>query len=526
MFSKLLAYHTGTHTEVYTWRSGTLSAKAIFNADADGFARFAAYLKKHNGSPLYFLVDIVEENFRLDTIPHVLGQSRTTLIDRKLEQLFRNEPHRYAEIQGRTTEGRRDDQLLLSALTNNESINPWINIVLECKILLVGIYSVPLLSQEIIPKLGLGDLPHLLLLTRQNSAGLRQSYFQNGRLKFSRLVFVDSNNTDSLIQTINEESTKAQQYLSNQRLLPQDLPLEIHFLCRDNECRALLDGGSDTALRYQCTLHELSNVAAALKLRYLPTTDVATLLLQFLAHHRVKNQYASTFETNSWRLNQIKFSIKSSSIALFFLGALSTAYNIASIPNLAVRANQARNEAALLEAQTQAMEKSRPAGHAQSLPAEPDVLKGTVELVRDLIAHPRTPEALMTHISHALEEQPQIRLNHFQWTATASIEKKPPTGTATSDTDNSIFEETLLEGEVGPFIDDRDAQAAVEHLISKLREIHGMQVTPITQPIQPVLATPQTSLKGRISADLQPQVQSQPHLSNFSLKLKFRMTKP
>lgn len=525
MFSKLLAYHTGTHTEVYTWRSGALSAKNIFNADPEGLAQFAAYLKKHSGSPLYFLVDIVEENFRLDAIPHVLGQSRATLIDRKLEQIFRNEPHRHAEIQGRTAEGRRDDQLLLSALTNNESINPWINVVLDCKILLVGIYSVPLLSQEIIPKLGLGELPHLLLLTRQNSAGLRQSYFQNGRLKFSRLVFVDGNNTDSLIQAINEESTKAQQYLSNQRLLPQDQPLEIHFLCRDNECRTLLDGGFSTALRYQCVLHELSNVAAALKLRHLPTTDAATLLLQFLAHHRVKNQYASTFETNSWRLNQIKFSVKSSSIALFLLGALSAAYNIASVPNLAVQANQARSEAELLDAQTQAMQKSRSADQAQTLPAEPDVLKGAVELARNLIAHPRTPETLMTHISRALEEQPQIRLNRFQWAATASPDKNPQAGATTLDTDNKTFEEALLEGEVGPYIDDRDAQAAIEQLISKLKINYGMQVTPIKQPIQPVLTTPQSSLKGRLSADPQPQVQQQPHVSSFSLKLKYRMAK-
>lgn len=522
MFSKLLAYHTGTHTEVYTWRSGTLSAKNVFNADADGFAKFAAYLRKHGGSPLYFLVDIVEENFRLDTIPHVLGQSRATLIDRKLEQMFRNEPHRYAEIQGRTAEGRRDDQLLLSALTNNESITPWINVVLECRILLVGIYSVPLLSQEVIPKLGLADLPHLLLLTRQNSAGLRQSYFQNGRLKFSRLVFVDGNDTDSLIQAINEESTKAQQYLSNQRLLPQDQSLEIHFLCRDNECRTLLDGGFSTALRYQCVLHELSDVAAALKLRYLPTTDVATLLLQFLAHHRVKNQYASTFETNSWRLNQIKFSITSASIALFILGALTAAYNIASVPNLAVQANQSRNEAALLEAQTQAIHKSLPADKLQSLPADPIVLKETVELARHLIAHPRTPEPLMAYISHALEEQPQIRLNRFQWTIS---DTPPEKGAATPGTDNPTFEETLLEGEVGPFIDDRDAQSAVDQLISKLKNIPGMQVTPIVQPIQPTLTTPQSPLKGRLSTDPQPQPQLLPHLSNFSLKLKYRMTK-
>ncbi|HUW51576.1 MAG TPA: hypothetical protein VMV75_11240 [Sulfuricella sp.] len=516
MLSKLLAYHTGTHTEVYTWQGGALSGGHIFNADAEGLAEFAAYLKKHAGPSLYFLVDIVAEDFRLDTIPHLSGRSRSALIGRKLEQMFRNETHRHAAIQGRMTEGRRDDRLLLSALTNNESLNPWIDAVLECKIPLAGIYSVPLLSQEIIPELGLGEMPHLLLLTRQNRAGLRQSYFQNGRLKFSRLVIIDGNGTDSLIQAINEESAKTQQYLNNQRLLPRDQRLEIHLLCRDDECSALLDGCANAPLRHQFVPHELSSVAAALKLRYLPSANVATLFLQFLARHDVKNHYASVSETRYWRLNRVAFAMRSSGIALVILGVLSASYNITNGQNLAMQADQTRIQAERLDAQTQAMREALP-----PLPAEPDVLKGTVELAKRLTAHPRTPEILMTLISRALEELPQIRLQHFKWAQTTNpnldIGTKAPVPTAedsTPDSGSERLEMALVEGEVSPFINYRDALAVVEQLISKLKNVPGLQVTPIVLPIE---TDPQSQLKGRLTED------AQPHAANFSLKLTYRM---
>lgn len=512
MFSKLLAYHTGVHTEVYFWRGGVLFAGQRFDADAEGFAGFVAYLGKQAGRvPLYFLVDIAEEDFRLDTIPHVPGRSRAALIERKLGQLFRNETHRYAAIQGRMEEGRRDDRLLLCALTSEPSLRPWIDAALACGTPLAGIFSAPLLSQEIILKLGLDAIPHLLLLTRLNDSGLRQSYFQDGRLKFSRLVSV-GDGTDALIRAINEESDKARQYLSNQRLLPRDSCLEIHLLCRDDECGELVDGCADAPLR-RFVLHPLRDVAATLKLRHHSSADVATLFLQFLARHDVKNHYANTGETRRWRLKRVAFAMKSSGIALLAIGAVSAAYTIADGQNFAMQADQISLRAERLEAQTLAMRKALPA-----LPAEPDVLKGSVELAKRLAAYPRTPETLMTPIGRALATLPQIRLMHFKWIQTANpgldINAKAglPEGIAPN-AGNEVLEMALLEGEVDPFIDYRDALAAVEQLIAKLESVPGLQVAPVMLPIE---VGPQSRLKGQLGEDAPPRA------ANFALKLVYR----
>jgi hypothetical protein len=101
-------------------------------------------------------------------------------------QQYRETPFRHHEVQGRESDGRRDDIVLLSALTNPSSVQPWVEALEQLQMPLAGLYSTTLLSEDLVHKLKLHN-EHLLLVTQQ-SAGWRQSYFQNGMLKFSRLT--------------------------------------------------------------------------------------------------------------------------------------------------------------------------------------------------------------------------------------------------------------------------------------------------------------------------------------------------
>jgi hypothetical protein len=516
MHSKLLAYHSGKQTEVHTWQRGALSARHVFNAGGEGIAEFAAHLEKHAKLPLYFLVDVIEEDFRLENIPHILGRSRTALINRKLGQLFRNETYRHTALQERDTQGRRDDRLLLSALTNSAAIKPWIDAVLECRIALAGLYSVPLLSQAIIRKLGLGKVPHLLLVTRQGDGGLRQSYFQNGYLKLSRLVSIAGNDAGELIDAVNEESTRIQQYLNNQRLLPRDQMLEIRLLFNDYECGSLLNGCNSTPTHQFLPL-ELRHTAAVLKLDASASTDVKSLYLQFLARHSVGNHYAGARESRYWRLNRAALAMKSSGIALVAFGILSAASHIADGLNLAVQTDQTRLQAERLEAETRTTQSAFPL-----LPAAPDILKGTVELAETFTTHPRTPETLMAAVSRALNELPQVRLQRFKWVLSSNPDQDigaksaappPAANEAAPGASGEKLEIALLEGEIVPFTNYRDALAAVERLTTILKATPGLQAIPLTLPID---TDPQAQLKGGLNEDAQPPA------ANFSLKLIYR----
>jgi len=51
---------------------------------------------------------------------------------------------------GREKQGRKDDTVLLGAMTNPQLMQPWLNIIDECEIALSGIWTLPLISRQLL----------------------------------------------------------------------------------------------------------------------------------------------------------------------------------------------------------------------------------------------------------------------------------------------------------------------------------------------------------------------------------------
>src|SRR5207244_9706802 len=83
------------------------------------------------------------------------------------------------------------------------------------KLPIAGLYSTTLVSGGLLKKLALQH-EHLLLVSQQ-SAGLRQSYFLDGQLKFSRLTLAVDRDGEPV--DIARETGKTQQFLTSIRLL-------------------------------------------------------------------------------------------------------------------------------------------------------------------------------------------------------------------------------------------------------------------------------------------------------------------
>ena len=143
------------------WSRGKLDGAQHFSNDTNGREAFSAFLKQHR-DPAYLLVDAIEEDFRMETVPHVIGPARRDLLARKFEQFYRSTPFRQATVLQRQAEGRRDDEILFSALTNPQRISPWLEALLTNRIPLAGIYSVPNISTPLLKGI---PSDHVLLLS-------------------------------------------------------------------------------------------------------------------------------------------------------------------------------------------------------------------------------------------------------------------------------------------------------------------------------------------------------------------------
>ncbi|WP_156013234.1 hypothetical protein [Thioalkalivibrio sp. HK1] len=207
-----------------------------FDATEEGFAALRSHLllgeaRGRAEYPIRLLVDLVEEDFRLENVPHVIGRSRRSVQDLRGRRLFPGASHIHVLRRGRADppdgeagrnrSGRRDDIVLFSAIVRPEYLDPWLDLLRECDIPLVGVTSLPLASETLLRLPGFIDLlrsgeresssssspsdgekpsssvpskssdalaQRMLLVSESGRFALRQSFFKKGRLVMSRLA--------------------------------------------------------------------------------------------------------------------------------------------------------------------------------------------------------------------------------------------------------------------------------------------------------------------------------------------------
>ena len=111
---------------VYHWTNNNLGSSYLFDASPEGFEYFGRYLDELPNDPVYVLLDTAGEEYRLDTIPHVFGADRRSIIKRKQDRMIRGTPYLYAEVHSREKDDRRDYNIMFPALTQSCTIQLWL----------------------------------------------------------------------------------------------------------------------------------------------------------------------------------------------------------------------------------------------------------------------------------------------------------------------------------------------------------------------------------------------------------------
>ncbi|MEW5903712.1 MAG: hypothetical protein AB1722_05120 [Pseudomonadota bacterium] len=395
--------------QAQVWKGSVRIASHLFDNDADGREQFAAFLHQHQ-HPTYLVVDIIEEDFHIETVPHLIGPSRRALIERKFEQYYRTTPFRQATLLKRQSEGRRDDEFLFSALTNPQRITPWLETLLASHTPLAGIYSVPNICVPLLKDI---NAEHVLLLTWEREAGLRQTYFHDKRLHFSRLIPINGNG--SLIDTIISETPRTQQYLKSLSLPPPGETLEVFILCHEQDIaqlRATLSDESDLHFNFL----DITAFAAKLKCRQpIEDSDSTPLFLNLMARKAPVSHYANAHHTHYFMLWQLRFVLYGLAVFIALLGLLWGALSYWQAQQFAHETAPLQQQSARLNAQTRAIQSNF--AHT-TVPAAD--MKTAVLLARSLNQYSQPPQMLLQGLSVAMDRYPRIALNELAWKSSAA----------------------------------------------------------------------------------------------------------
>ena len=493
MSDKTLLFISANNFHAYTWKQGTLSESLRFNDNPSGREQFAAFLNSQK-NPAYLLTDFIEEDFRYEIVPHLRGGERSALLQRKFEQYYRNTPFRQALTLHRQADGRRDDEILFTALTNPALILPWVNTMLAHSVPIVGIYSVPNISAPIVHGV---NSDHLLLLSWEKHAGLRQTYFDAGHLHFSRLTPINANRTFS--ETVAEETTRTHQYLKSLSLLQPGQTLDVHIICHAHDQPDLavhLQNDEDMRFSYL----DIQQLGARLKSKLdFADSDATPLFLHLLAAKPPRSHYAASEHTHFFQLHKLRRGLLGLSAVLGFASLLWGAANIWQGSTLNADNEAFAIQAAQLSRQAQQITK----GFPNTLATASD-MKTAVLLTRKLSGYSPPPKNILQDLSATLNEFQRIRVEKLSW------QMSPATDGSAATLPTQVI---LLGGELNEFSGDyRDALNYLDRFQQALTQ-SGHTVTPVTLPLD-------VSSQGSIAADGDSDSKKQP--AQFSLKIIWR----
>ena len=456
MADKLLVAISARQVSVAIWHRRRFNACDVFVHNEDGLAQFSAFLAKLRRMSVHIMVDAVEEDYRVESLPHSFGADRRDMLNRKLKQHYRTTPYYSARLQGRDTSKRRDDRYLFCALTNPELIAGWVQAVSQHNLPIAGIYLLPTVTQALVDKLQIKE-PNLLVVSN-DSAGLRLTCFRDQKLRISRLARVEASG-QLAIKNYADEISNTRLYLHALRIVTLDERLLVLVVDRNDTRVELAQAiGRDNPnlpcrrLGRQEILSTLGLAARALD----SSTEAMDLHLLGLAPP--ENNLAPPLVTVGYRLHQARRGIYALTGVTALAAAVWGAVTVYQILDTRSDIEATRLQTAELQARYQEATRQFPAA-----PTTAENLKRAVEISQKIAATTRSPEFIMDMLSRALERHPTIVLRTFGWKydrtdidpdinrtgkpAPAIVPGAPTGATAPAGRRQSA----LVEGEVRPF---------------------------------------------------------------------------
>ena len=400
----------GSHkTVLYQYRGGRLSNAYVFSVDEAGYDNFSRYLAGTSKSPVHVLVDIVEEEYRQDAIPHVFGSDRQSVLERKYARLFRGTDYRHALAQGREKGGRRDDSVLLTALTKPDVVAGWIHNLRENKIPVAGMYSLPILSQLFLKHISARG-PNVLLVSVQNASGLRQTFFRDRQIKISRLAPMPRLGSVPYASHLLGELEKVRRYLNSLALISPDGPLEVYILSHGKLLNQLEQACSDSDDQ-KYYLIDTADVSKRLGISQATSTPYSdAIFAQLLLDTAPKNHYATNAETQYFRLDRARRGLLAASVLLLLAGIGWSGFNFIEGVSLKQQALDAAEKASFYQTRYEIAHK-----HLPVTSVEPTAIQLAVDIVSTLNQHKSSPLDVLTAIGGAVDQSPGVELDQVEW---------------------------------------------------------------------------------------------------------------
>lgn len=509
-------YLTNTRLVSLATSGKRIVSRREFAVSGAGATAFERYLAQLAAVPAHFFIDLSEEDFRLDTVPHLGASDREAVLGRKLQQIFRNTPYRHALLQGRETEGRRDDRVIYTAVTNPELLRPWLDMIEKYKVPLEGIYSAAVFSGVLLDELDL-LFPHALLVTFTPGDAMRQTYFRDREIKFSRLTPIDLEEGQTLGAMIAEETTRTWQYLDSLRHFGPEDRLEVCVLVHKND-RASIEPALRDFAQLQYHLLDMDEVALKLGLRPPPLDSTAEeVMVHLFLLKRAENHFATPEMRRHATRRSARVGVLAASAAVVGASLAWAGWNLSHVFQASQADERVDHQISAFNRESDEITRTLP-----SFGVGGATMRDAVTFYNgSLRGFPHVSDFLVP-VSSVLRGYPDVRLSQIAWQASDDPKAMPriramtprdappvkalpksgpgqvqnvPEDNANPPFSGGRYQVALLEATMRvPANDFRGAMAEAERIANDIGQLPGFSADVVESPLD---TNPSTGLQGR-----------------------------
>jgi hypothetical protein len=415
-----LLYFTADDHYVYRSTGGALELEARFPGDDLGITEFREYLRGRRGALFAVVADLAGEDFHEDQIPFLRGGDRDAVIQRRLAQRYRDTRLAAALSLGHVSTGdRRNERLLLASFTNTQQLAPWLDALEESGARLAGVYSAPLLAPALAARLG-ARAGRAILVTA-NRAGLRQSFIEDGRLRFARLERTVDMVPQALAMFVRSETLRMTQYLTTLRALPREgAPIQVVVVAPAGQ-RAVFEQALASDARLSFLTIDGADAAKTLGLKQIADGAAAeALYLHLAARKPPRDQFAGSEDRRRYVVWQLQRGLVTAGAAAFVACALFAGSKWLDASDLRGRAAAQAAEGRAASQQYERITATFPVTHTST-----ENLKVAVVEFGKIAERTASPDPAFAHASRVLEKFPQFEVETLDWSV-GRDERKPP----------------------------------------------------------------------------------------------------
>jgi hypothetical protein len=406
---KHVVYFTASGHAVYAWKAGRLELLARFTGDDTGLGGFREFLASRGGALFHAVADLAGEDFHEEQIPYLRGNDREQVVQRRLAQRYRDTRLAAALTLGAVKGERRNERLLLTSFTNTQQLAPWLDALVEADAKLAGVFSVPLLAPALASRLGVRG--GRAFVVSANSAGLRQCFVEEGRLRFARLERMVDLAPDALAAFVRTETGRLAQYLSTLRVLPREgPPVQVIVLAPAGQ-RPAFERALVSDARLSFVTLDAAEAARKVGVRGAPAgTGAEQLYLHLAVKRPPREQFARREDRRSYFIWQLQR-------GLLAAGALGLAACALYAGAIWVDAYGMRGETRDLRAETlqTTQQYQRITSAFPVTQTTTDNLRATVNEFRNIARRTAAPRDALVYLSSVMNDFPQIELDAVTW---------------------------------------------------------------------------------------------------------------